>query len=244
MLKLLKWDLLNFVKKYSWLYISFATVFVIAAVFPDHIHPYSVVVDGICAAYSLFFYGYTLFVSAAVTIDWLRRDSAQLELSLPMRPEKILLSKLILAICIYISGLFLAQLLWLLIKRFGMSRIVLFNDFEGFFQYLIGMLVLLVIFMFSYITAKSFNFTRNKSHSATVLISFAIGALLVGLAVLLFTASGVWNIVVKNYGYYYILPNEKFQVLATTCDISGAIGIILAGFCGSSALLRRKFERY
>ncbi|MGD8401626.1 MAG: hypothetical protein PVH64_11960 [Bacillota bacterium] len=243
MLKLLKWDFLNFIKRCSWLYISFAIVLAIVAVFPDHIYPFSVIVDQIGAVYSLFFYGYTMLISFAVAINWLRRNSAQLELSLPVRPGKILLSKLILSVCINISGLFLSQLLWSLIKRFGMSRIVLFNDFEGFWQYIIGTLVLLVIFMFSYITAKSFNFTRNKSRSATVLISLAIGALLVGLVILLFTASGAWNITVKNYGYISISPNEKLRMLVTTCNIGGAVGIIIAGLWGSSTLLRHKFER-
>jgi hypothetical protein len=244
MLKLLKWDFINFIKKSSWLYISFVITLTIVTVFPDHIRPFSAIVDQIGAIYSLFFFGYTMLVSFAATINWLRRDSTQLELSLPVRPGKILFSKLILAICIYISGLFLSQLLWSLIKRFGMSRIVLFNNFEGFMQYLIGMLLLLVIFTFSYITTKSFKFTRNQSRSATVLISLTISALLVGLAALSFTAGGAWNVTVKNYGCIFIAPNEKLRVVATACNFGGAIGIIIAGFCGSSALLRHKFERY
>jgi hypothetical protein len=244
MLKLLKWDFLNFVKKYSWLYISFAIVFVITLLFPRHIHPCSEIVEGIGTIYSLFFYCYTMFVSAAVTIDWLRRDSAQLELSLPVSPGKLLLSKLILAVSINLSGIFLAQLLWKLIKKIGMSHIVLFTNFAGFFQYFIGIMVLLVILVFSYITAKSFNFTRNKARITTVLLSMAIAMLVMVLSLFLLGIIGVCDFIIKSHGEIHFIPNEKFQGLFTIGYGLGALGIILAGFCGGSKLLGHKFERY
>jgi hypothetical protein len=243
MLKLLKWDFLNFAKKYNGLYISFAIVFVMAIIFPKQIHPYSGLVDGICAVYSMFFYGYSIFVSVAVTLNWLRSDSAQLELSLPVPPGKLLLAKLILAVVVNLSGLFLAKLLWLLIQRFGISHIVLFSDVEGFFAYLLGMTILLVIIMFSYITAKSFNFTRTKARSTTVLLALAISMAIMALALLLLGIFGICDIVTKGHGDIFLTSNLKYNGLLTICYHIGAVGVILAGFFGSSTLLEKKFER-
>jgi hypothetical protein len=243
MLKLLKWDFINFVKKYSWLYIGFAIVFVIALIFPKHIHPYSGLVEVICALYSLFFYCYTRFVSVAVTFNWLRSDSAQLELSLPVPPGKLLFGKLILAVAVNMSGLFFVKLFRILIPSFGTPRLVSFSNVQGFLEYLIGMTILLVMIMFSYITAKSFNFTRNKARSTTVLLVLAITMLIMVLSLLLLGTIGVWNIILKGRGDIF-LTNPKDNVLITIgCGI-GALGSILAGFCGSSKLLGRKFERH
>jgi|GEM_PF-5604213 hypothetical protein len=55
MFKLLKWDILNYVKKYYELYIVWAVVFVIKAVVPDDILYLSPVVNGIAAIVSMFF---------------------------------------------------------------------------------------------------------------------------------------------------------------------------------------------
>jgi hypothetical protein len=243
MLKLLKWDFINFAQKYSWLYMSFAIVFVITLIFPKHIYPLSGMVNGIGAVYSLFFYCYTMFVSVAVTLNWLRTDSAQLELSLPVPPGKLLLGKLILAVAVNLSGLFLAKLLRIFIQRFGIFRTVLFADAAGFFEYLIGIAVLLVTIVFSYITAKSFNFTRNKARGTTVLLTLAIGMALVALALLLLGICGICDIVTKGHGDIFLTSNPRYNGLLAICYHIGAIGVILAGFFGGSALLEKKFER-
>lgn len=245
MLKLLKWDFLNFIKKYYWLYISFITVSVIAVVFPDDIRLFSTVVDGICAIYSEFFYGYTLIISAAVTINWLRKDTLQLELSLPAKPWKILLSKLILSICINTSGLLLTEWLWLSIKRFGMSNIVLFNSPISLLQYMAGMLILLNIFMFSYITSKSFIVTRNKARITTVFLSFAICTLITGFAFLLFTKSGVLTFTeINRYGELHVTPNKNLLWLINALEVIGPAVVITMGFFGSCTLLKYRFEQY
>ena len=239
MLNLLKWDLGNFIKTYDWLYTGFAICFVIALL-PDSVPFFSLVTNGLAAVYSVFFFGYTIVISAGYTISWLRNDSFQLELSLPVTPWKMLLSKLILATLINISGMVLSMVLWLMIDKFGMSNITLFRGFAGFLQYLLSMLTLLVIFMFSYMMAKSFRFTRKKAGIATMIIFFTICSLVAAC----FLATGAWNITVGAGATFNILMNEKLRWLANLSAIIGPVVVLAAGFSGSCVLFRQKFERY
>jgi hypothetical protein len=245
MLNILKWDFIKFIKKYYWLYISFAAAFVITSVLPGNIRFFSGIVDGISAVYSIFFYGFTIVVSAAVTISWLRKSSSQLELSLPAKPWKILLSKLVLSICINMSGLFLTELLWMQIGRFGMSKIRLFKGFTGFLQYTTGMLILLIIVMFSYITAKSVAFIRNKSGVATALLSIAICTLIIFLMFIFSIKTGIWSLTdITGYGEFCLTANEKLGWLEIILAAAGPVAVITAGFSGSCILFKNRFERY
>ena len=172
MFKLLKWDILNYVKKYYELYIVWAVVFVIKAVVPDDILYLSPVVNGIAAIVSMFFFIYSIVFPAVETVNWLRKDSYQLELSLPLEPWKMLLSKLIVSISIVITGTILTILLWSLMFEPKMSNIVVSKVFFNFLAYVILILVLLIIAMFSYISVKSFSFTRNRPDITSVLNFF------------------------------------------------------------------------
>lgn len=251
MLKLLKWDFGNFLRNYYWLYLSVAAALVISAVFPDNIHLVSTLVDGLCAGYSLFFFCYTLIISMDATISWLRKDSALLELSLPAKPWKILLSKLLLALCINVSGLLLVKLIWQQIGEFGMSNIVMFSSFSDFFQCIVGMLVLLTIFMFAYITAKSFRLTRNLAGITTVLLSSVTFLLVICLVFALFLGTGAWTVTptwtvsqASNYGGISISINEKLRWLAAILNILCPTAIIIAGYLGSCALFKYRYERH
>ncbi|TCL63342.1 hypothetical protein EDC14_102160 [Hydrogenispora ethanolica] len=244
MLKLIKWDLFNFVQRYSWLYLSYGAVLLATAIFPRHIEPFSSGVDGIAALYSMYFYVYTWLLSVTATVSWLRKGTAQLELSLPLQPEKLLLSKFLLAISINLSGMLLSKILWTVINQFGMSRMVLFTHFSGLIEYITVMAIIAIVIMFSYITAKSFSFIRNRARLATIVIAFGIITVLVGLAFLLFNVAGTHEIVVKNHGNIYVLPTSRRQWLVQLCGALGSLAVILAGFWGSCSLLRHKFERY
>lgn len=244
MLKLLKWDFLNFIKRYYWLYISLAVTYAVACFFPEIHRLASTAADGVCAIFSVLFYIYTLFISATETISWLRKESSQLELSLSVKPWEILLSKLILSICINITGLVFTKLLWSQIERFGMSKIVFFNSLTGFIQYMICILTLITIIMFSYISAKSCGFTRNKAGITTVVLTISIPVLLIWIVSIFFIAAGAWDVTVTTYGEFSLLANGKLTWLQTICGITCPAAIVAAGFSGSCALLRHKFERY
>lgn len=236
----MKWDSKNFIHQYHWLYAGFAILFVLVALVPDDVRFFSQVIHGLAAVYSVFFFGYTIVISAVYTISWLRTNSFQLELSLPVNPWKVLLSKLILATLINISGMVLSMLLWLMIDKFGMSNITLFRGSAGFLQYLLSMLTLLVIFMFSYMMAKSFRFTRKKAGIATMIIFFTICSLVATC----FLATGAWNITTGAGATLNIIINERLRWLANLSAIIGPVIVITAGFSGSCVLFRQKFERY
>ncbi len=242
MLKLLKWDFLNFSQKYYWPYLSFAAVFIITAVVPDNIRYFSSLVDGIAAVFSMLFWGYTFVISTVGLIKWLREDSSQLELSLTERPWKILLSKLILSFGVNISGLLLTELLWLIIDRFGISGITLFGSASNLLEYIVCILMFLVFVMFSYIVSKSFHITRNKAGFTTMLLTLLAPLLVICLAVLAFSATGIWGISFANHGELYITTNEQLAYLETALSIMGCGAVIFAGFWESCKLFERRFE--
>jgi hypothetical protein len=244
MYKLLKWDCINFIKENSWLYVSFAAVIMVLSVFPDRIRFYSVLIDSLGAFYSFFFFGYTLFLSVKAAINWLGKDSFQQELYLPVPPCQLLLGKLIFSSCIGVTGLWLTMRLWSMIGNFGMARIVLFNSWIGFFQYLAGMVTLVIIMMFSYITAKSFRLSRNRAGMTTVSLTVIICILLGGLAVLFYGAIGAWNVVARKHLVFFVSPNEKLRWLITVCDITGPVAVITIGFIGCYKLLKNKYKQH
>jgi hypothetical protein len=248
MFKLLKWDILNYVKKYYELYIVWAVVFVIKAVVPDDILYLSPVVNGIAAIVSMFFFIYSIVFPAVETVNWLRKDSYQLELSLPLEPWKMLLSKLIVSISIVVTGTFLTLLLWSLMFEPNMSNIVLSKVCFNFLAYVILISVLLIIAMFSYISVKSFSFTRNRPDITSVLNFFLICLLLMAFVYVFFIAIGAWYVdlvqVGDNKGGFNISANQSMNGLINAFGIIYPIAIITAGFWGSCRLFKHRFERY
>ncbi len=248
MFKLLKWDILNYVKKYYELYIVWAVVFVIKAVVPDDILYLSPVVNGIAAIVSMFFFIYSIVFPAIETVNWLRKDSYQLELSLPLEPWKMLLSKLIVSISIVITGTILTILLWSLMFEPKMSNIVVSKVFFNFLAYVILILVLLIIAMFSYISTKSFSLTRNRPDITSVLNFFLICLLLMAFVYVFFITIGAWYVdlvqVSDNKFGFSISVSKSPNGLINTFGIIYPISIIAVGFWGSCRLFKRRFERY
>lgn len=248
MLKLLKWDFRNYIYKYYELYIVLAVVIIIAAVTPDRIPYISVAVDGIAAIVSMIFFIYTIIVPAVETINWLRKDSCQLELSLPVEPWKMLLSKLVVSLSIVAAGTIFTILLWSLIFRSGTSGIVLSNALINFLLYISVILILLIIAMFSYISMKSYSCTRNSPDITSVLTFSLICLLLVLFVWLFFIATGTWYVDVVNFGDnrggFNISVNEDLKWLQNAFWILYPIVIITVGFWGSCRLFKRRFERY
>jgi hypothetical protein len=244
MLKLLKWDFRNFIHKYGWLYISLITTVIITALFPNHIRPFSSILNGLAAVYSLFFFGFTFLLSLAIPISWLRSSSSLLELSLPAKPWKILLSKITLAITINLTGFILTKLLWAAISRFGMSHVVLFNGLGSWLQYGVGMTTLIIIWLFSYILAKSFNFTRNMARISTTVFSGVICLVLIWFLAELFIQTGTWNVLITKPGDVYISTDKKIEWFMIMGTIIVPISVIVSGFFGSYKLLEQRYERY
>lgn len=241
MVKLLKWDFINFYKKYFWLYLSFAVIWALVAVFPDHIPLISLMVDELGVAFSLLFYCYTMIVALLIPVSWLRKDSVQLELSVPVQPEKILLSKLLLAVVVSTSSLLLTELLLAMIHQFGAAHMILYKGFAGFLQYMGGMVSLTVIIMFSYMAAKSLRFTRHPAGIASLLLLMIIGTLLGGLVLLCFDTAGIWKVTFAKGGYLFIKPGEH-RALMPLGELIVGLAIVVAGFWGSSLFFKYKLE--
>lgn len=146
MLEILKWDFINFIKKYYWIYVGIAICFALAGFLPNSAGLISTFADGICLIYSLLFFIWTIIFSLILTVSWLSKESALLELSLPAKPWETLLSKITLSYVVNFSGLLLSLQLWKLIDHFGISSVVVFNSSADLIQYLLGISVVIVLF--------------------------------------------------------------------------------------------------
>lgn len=243
MLNLIKWDFMNYIKKYCWLYAGYAIAFAIACLFPRTSKGATFLVIGICASFSVFYYLYTIIISVVQSIDWLKKESIQLELSLPKKPWMILLSKLIISIAANVTGLISAQLLWKAVGEFGFSNIVLYNGFTGFCQYTAAMVIIIVAFMLSYLLVRSLGLTQVSADISATFFTFVICAALFLLVSTIFSFTGLWNVsfTTSMDGVY---ANIK-AVHELPAAIGGAIGvltIVFSGFYASSKLLKSKFE--
>lgn len=237
MLNLLKWDFIDYIKRYYWVYIGFAAAFILAVLpLPDGF-PVSILFDGLSAAYCVFFYFFAVVLSIAMPIGWLRRKSAQLELSLPVKPWKLLLGKLVLSACILASTMLLIKLLELQAGKFGMN---MYPSFIEFIQLFLFELTIVATIMFSYITAKSFAPTRKIAGLITVLMFIGIYALIVYIAII------PMNFTIQNTHLTPVFNNFSIVIGNPNSGLSTALSIALVVlfFFASSTLLKRRFERY
>ncbi len=240
MLNILKWDFINYIKRRYWIYLGFAAAFILAAL-PDSL-PVAPVFDGLATGYGVFFYFFTAIFSIIVPIGWLRKSPAQLELSVPAKPWKKLLGKLVLSACIITSTLFLGELLWAQLGRSGLPASI-FTSGASLIQSLLFMLTIAATIMFSYITAKSFAPTRKIAGLITFLIFIGIYALIVYLAFIPinFTIRQAEITTIYNQSYLINTPNQEwFTILSLICPA----GLIAVFFFISSFLLKKRFERY
>lgn len=242
MLNIIKWDFINYIRRRYWIYFGFAAAFILA-VLPDN--PVSPVFDGLSTGYGVFFYIFTMIFSIIIPIGWLRKSSAQLELSVPAKPWKKLLGKLVLSACIITSTLLLTELLMMQVGRSGFSGISVFADAVSFFQYLLFVLTIVSTVMFSYITAKSFAPTRKIAGLITVVLFIAIYVLIAYSAFAASINTGIINVEsITSYGEISITANQAQSFLGSTLSIIIPSAMIAVFFFVSSILLKKRFERY
>lgn len=243
MLRLLKWDFLNFIKKFGWLYIALATVILVAAVFPTNIMLITSIVAGVCTFAIMLFCVFSTVLSVAVPIGWLRNDSAQLMLSLPAKPWEILLSKLILSVCINASAWLLVELYDLLPLAMPFMREHADTDF---ITHVLGILTFTITLLFCYLLAKSFNATRHNSLLITILCGIAISVILSLVTFAFYQYTDLYTVTQTVKGDCFGMKveiKEGYQWIETICKYVASIAIIVGGFFGCSALLKNRFER-
>lgn len=242
MLKIIKWDFVGYIRRHYWLYVVFAAALILS-VLPKSL-PVSDFFDGLAAGLGVVFFILSVIFSIGEPIGWLRKKSAQLELSLPVKPWKKLLGKVILSACIIVSTMLLSKLLEL---QAGQFKADLFSNAivnaVVFVQFLVCMLTVVTSFMFSYITAKSFAPTRSIAGLIAVLIFLGIYALIIFLAFvpMNFTIQHAEVTTVYNQSFIINTPDTGIQDMVS---ILAPLALSILFFFASSALLKKRFERY
>ena len=240
MLKLIKWDFVNFTKKYSWIYICLAAAFVLTGLLSNNMGFLSIFIDGICLIYSLLFFMWTIIIPFKLAVSWLNKASALLEFSLPVQLWQILLSKLVVALAVNFSGILLSSLLWKLIGHFGISDAVLFNGIGSLLQYFVGMTILIETYLFSYVLVNNFRLIPKKINTIAAGIIMALLCIcLFTIACMFFSGTGLWNITLNMYdgGNVFFTIDSCESILAIILETMCVLAIILAGFLGSCKII-------
>lgn len=240
MFKLIKWDFINFIKKYSWIYICLAAAFVLTGLLSNKMGFLSIFIDGICLIYSLLFFMWTIIIPFKLIVSWLNKASVLLELSLPVQLWQILLSKFVVPLTVNFSGILLSSLLWKLIGHFGVSNAVLFNGITSLLQYFVGMAILIEAYLFSYVLVKNFRFIPKKINTiAAGIIMVLLCICLFSAACMFFSGTGLWNITLNIYdgGNVFFTIDSGKSMLAIILETVCVLAIVLAGFLGSCKLI-------
>ncbi len=120
MLKLIKWDFIDYAKRSYWLYLAYAAVLAITAVLPDDIRYLSAVVDGAGAIFGLLSMATRSFVyNRADKLAQEGFDTARSVTAVP--PWRYCSASMILASAQRLRAA-VTELLWTKIDRYGMSR--------------------------------------------------------------------------------------------------------------------------
>lgn len=245
MLKLLKWDFVNYIRKYYWLYCSyFSCIFVmfILVTWQDNRSFISYLFDLLGTLFGLFFAGATFLLSITEAVNWLKRDTYQLERSISSKPWQFLASKLILSLGINLTGIAATQLLYSFMSSYKGSSMYLIKNFRSFLEYLLGILILLIIIMFIFIAVNSIPNVRKYDKILTLILSIVIGISLMTFLSVFYYLTGIWDFR-ANSDSLYLNVKEGYEGYEMISKFFVSVIFIIGGFIGSCALFKKKCEQ-
>ena len=241
MLKLLKWDFVNYIRKYYLLYCSCIFVMFILVILPDNRSFIKDITELLATLFNLFFVGATFLLSITEAVNWLKRDTYQLERSISSKPSQFLASKLILSLGINLTGIAATQLLYSFMSSYRGSSMFLFKNTRYFLEYFLGISILLIIVMFIFIAVNSIPSARKYDKLLTLILPIVIGISLMAILSAFYYLTGILDYSTTND----ISLNVKkgYEVYGMISMFFVSVIIIIGGFVGSCALLKKKCEQ-
>ncbi|GAP13386.1 hypothetical protein LARV_01139 [Longilinea arvoryzae] len=241
MLKLIKWNSIDFGRKYLWLFIGMAASLLLA-VLPENSKGS---INGTMALLSAVL-GIVLFqagIAIAMTycFRWLEKDSSLLELSLPASAWQTLLGKLVVSLAVNgLSCLFMLQL-FLFIGKYSGGSIQLLNldNLRGIPGLLLFFMTIDCTVLFSFLVTKSLRLKRGVASTVTCLLSLIILGAIIAVMISLMTAAGVLTLpTFSSQGVLKI--GGTLEILSTTIPLCVLLSTIVLEYIASGLLLNRR----
>jgi hypothetical protein len=244
MLRLFKWETINFWRQYYWAVIGFVAVLLLALIPSSGSGILNSVLITLCMLLGAFFFMAYLVLAVMVSIDWLRKDSVLLELSLPQPLWKQLLSKLVLAGLINLLACALTMQLMLIFARYsgGALKLISLNELGGMPELVLLITLVDMTLLCSYLIAKSFSFSRGAAAIISGVLSTGILTIVMLVSFLVMSLTHVLVLpVINNNGLLTINGNLNVTSSLGAVVVMALTFVIEFGL--SSLLLRYRFQR-
>jgi len=188
MLKLLKWDLINLVKKYYLLLLGIFVAHIIFEIFFFGSFGFAFSFEDVNPPIYRFYTGYRvwnqllIFTVALLTVSpWLHKSSAPLIASIYSRPWKIVASKLIVTVLVNSAIFFLTDKIIEIVRPIA-NQPNIFAYYGGIVRmYFSAILLYSTVVILSLVFAKSFNLTRKSPILSAGIIYFLVMRIFSGL---------------------------------------------------------------
>lgn len=239
MLKQLKWNIIDFIKRYIWLYAGLFTSFVLVLILTSNVLLLSEHKQGLGLAFCILLFTVSVILSMKALCDWLWRDSVQLEMSVSVRPSLQLMGKWIFAVCISLAGLLLACFMGLLIIWHSVNIAAYLPDISGIS---VGIVLFLGILQFSNLLIHSSKKTWRHSKLLMVLIAIFLFLAASGIITLILVALNLWTLISGKPGELVIILNRQNEVSAAIFSVIIPLILAFGVFTGSCAVFKNKFE--
>ena len=244
MLKLIKWDARIFLHKYFWALIAIPFVLLLIMI-PQNGQGFfnALMVIISCLSAGLLYIG-LLFLAAVQPIDWLHRDTTQLERSLPVSAWKPLFSKILFSFAINtIACIFMLQFA-LLVGRFSHdgSPWITLQHLSGIGVVILILTMLDTTLLFAYMISKSVDLFRKQP----VLFSGILGFLLINLIAasclyLLVITNGIMLPVVSTRN---VLTVNGSLIITSMITVTGSMLVVIGlEYICSALLLDTRFQQ-
>jgi hypothetical protein len=243
MLNLLKWNSLDFVHRYFWMFIVAAASLVLAAVVPDG--------KGFTNALLIFSSGVLggIFFPACIVLalyqcfGWLRHNSALLELSLPVSAWKQMLSRVIIALVVNILACLGIMVLMLLYGKYSSGTVEMLS--LDHIQTVAGLTLFLILgdmtVLISYMISRSMGLTRLWAALITTMLSTILMMLIAVFVVYVMVWTRVLMLPQIGADNLFTLDGN-LQITSFVPALLSSLWIILLEYLGSSLLLKYSFQ--
>lgn len=243
MLNLLKWNSLDFFRRYGWMFLIAALSLIIAAVVPNG----EGFTNGLLIVSSAMLGG--VFFPALVVLamyqcfSWLRHDSALLELSLPVSAWKQVLSRLIIAVIVNILACLGMMALMVLFGKYSTGAVQPLT--LEHWQSIAGLTLFLILcdmtVLISYMLTRSMGLTRLWAALFTTLLSTILMMVIIAFIVYVM----IWTnmIIMPTFNINRVISLDgDIEIVSVLPVIFCSLWVILLEYLGSSLLLKYAFQ--
>jgi hypothetical protein len=243
MLNLLKWNSLDFLHRYFWIFIIAAASLFLAAIVPNGAGFTNALLVFCSPVLGGVFFPSCIFLAMYQCFGWLRQDSALLELSLPVPAWKQMLSRLIIAVVVNELACLGMLVLMLLFGKYTSGTIEPLNF--NHIQTIAGLSLFLVLadmtVLISYMISRSIGLTGLWATLITTLLCTILMMLIAAFIVYIMVLTRV--LMLPQIGPESIITLDgSMHISSFAPAILSSLWIILLEYLGSSLLLKYSIQ--